>query len=68
MEGVTFELQHSESVTNGLAQLEEWLGSQAARRLELRRVSFLVSAPMTNRLEAAGFGRRLAESSHCSTG
>jgi len=51
MEGVTFELQHPESVTNGLAQLHQWLEARAASRLELRRVSFLVSAPVTNRLE-----------------
>ncbi len=51
MEGVTFELQHPESVTNGLAQVDKWLGARAARRLELRRVSFLVSAPTTNRLD-----------------
>jgi hypothetical protein len=51
MEGVTFELHHPESVTNSLAQLHQWLGPRAARRLELRRVSFVVSAPVTNRLE-----------------
>ena len=51
MEGVTFELLQPQSVTNGLAQLDHWLGATAARRLELRRVSFLVSAPVTNRLE-----------------
>jgi len=51
MVGVTFELQHPESVTNGLTQLHQWLGANAAKRLELRRVNFLVSAPMTNRLE-----------------
>jgi len=51
MEGVTFELQHPESVTNGLAQMHQWLGAKAAKRLELRRVKFLVSAPVTNRLE-----------------
>ena len=51
MEGVTFELRHPESVTNSLAQLHQWLGPRAARRLELRRVRFVVSAPVTNRLE-----------------
>jgi hypothetical protein len=51
MEGVTFELHHPESVTNSLAQLHQWLGPRAAERLELRRVSFVVSAPVTNRLD-----------------
>jgi hypothetical protein len=51
MEGVTFELQHPDSVTNGLAQMHQWLGARAAKRLELHRVKFLVSAPVTNRLE-----------------
>ena len=51
MKGVTFELHHPESVTNSLAQLHQWLGAGAGKRLELRRVSFLVSAPETNRLE-----------------
>jgi hypothetical protein len=31
--------------------LDQWLGAKAARRLELRHVSFLVSAAVTNRLE-----------------
>ena len=56
MEGVTFELPHRESLTNSLAQLHRWLGARAAKRLELRRVTFLVSAPVTNRL-AAGRAR-----------
>jgi|ERR1035438_7169177 hypothetical protein len=51
MEGVTFELQHPESVTNSLEQLQQWLRPKAAKRLELRRLSFLVSGPVTNRLE-----------------
>jgi len=51
MEGVTFELPHPESATNTLAQLHQWLQSKAARRLELRRVSFLVSGPVPTRLE-----------------
>ena len=51
MEGVTFELQHPDSVTNSLAQVHQWLGQKGARRLELRRVSFLMQAPVTNRLE-----------------
>lgn len=51
MDGVTFELRHPESVTKSLAQLHQWLEPRAARRLELRRVSFVVSAPVTNRLE-----------------
>ena len=63
MEGVTFELQHPESVTNGLAELNQWLGAKAAKRLELRRVNFLVSAPATNHLatgRARVGGRRQA--------
>ena len=51
MDGVTFELHHPESVTNSLAQLHQWLGPRAAKSLELRRVKFVVSAPVTNRLE-----------------
>jgi hypothetical protein len=51
MEGVTFEVQHRESVTNNLAQLHEWLGPRGTRSLELRRVRFLVPAPVTNCLE-----------------
>lgn len=51
MDGVTFELHHPESVTNSLAHLHQWLGPRAAGRLELRRVSFVMSAPVTNRLE-----------------
>ena len=51
LEGVTFQLQHPDSVTNGLAQMHQWLGAGAAKRLELRRVKFLVPAPVTNRLE-----------------
>jgi hypothetical protein len=60
MEGVTFELRHPESVTNGLAQLHHWLGVKAAKRLELRRINFLVSAPVTNRL-ATGRARLAAD-------
>jgi hypothetical protein len=52
VEGVTFELQSCESVTNSLEQLQQWLRSKAAGRLELRRVTFLVSGPLTNRLES----------------
>jgi hypothetical protein len=51
MEGVTFELQRTEAVTNSLEQLQQWLRPRAAKRLELRRLSFLVSGPVTNRLE-----------------
>jgi len=59
MDGVTFELRHPESVTNGLAQLHQWLGTKTAQRLELRRVYFLVSMPVTNRL-ATGRARLVA--------
>ncbi len=51
-EGVTFEFPHQEFVTNGLAQVHRWLGPKAARRLELRRVAFLMPGPVTNRLES----------------
>ncbi len=53
MEGVTFELHHPGSVTNGLTRLHQWLGANAAKRLELRRINFLVPGPVTNRLEAS---------------
>jgi len=52
MEGVTFEVHRSQTVTNSLARLHEWLGSQAAKRLEFRKVSFLTFAGGTNRLES----------------
>jgi hypothetical protein len=52
MEGVTFELHHPESFTNSLAQMRGWLGSQAAKRMEFRKVSFLTFAGETNRLES----------------
>jgi len=52
MEGVTFELHHPESLTNSLAQMRGWLGSQAAKRMEFRKVSFLTFAGETNRLES----------------
>jgi len=51
MDGITFELHDPDAVTNSLARLHQWLGPKGARRLELRRVSFLVSAPVTNRLD-----------------
>ena len=52
LEGVSFQLEPAASVTNSLAQMHRWLGGGAARRLELRRVSLLISGPITNRLEA----------------
>jgi hypothetical protein len=52
MEGVTFQLRHPDSVTNALAQMHQWLGAGAAKRLELRRVKFLVPAPVNARLES----------------
>ena len=52
MEGVTFELHHPESLTNSLAQMRDWLGSQAAKRLEFRKVNFMTFAGVTNRLES----------------
>lgn len=52
MEGVTFEVCRPEPVTNSLAQLQDWIGSQAAKRLEFRKVSFLAVAGGTNRLDS----------------
>jgi hypothetical protein len=60
IEGAVFELQHAETVTNSLARMHQWLGPTAAKRLELRHVSFVVSAPTTNRLET-GRARLAAE-------
>jgi hypothetical protein len=51
MQGITFELHDPDSVTNSLAQLHQWLTPRGGKRLELRRLSLLVSAPVTNRLE-----------------
>lgn len=51
IEGVTFELERPVSLTNSLAELHRWLGPQASTRLELRRVSFVVSTPLSIRLE-----------------
>jgi hypothetical protein len=52
LEGVSFKLEHPASVADTLAQMHQWLRTAAARRLELRRVSLLVSAPVTNLLYA----------------
>lgn len=52
MEGVTFEVCRPELVTNSLVQLHDWIGSQAAKRFEFRKVSFLTLAGSTNRLES----------------
>jgi hypothetical protein len=60
VEGVVFELPHPESVTNSLARVHQWLGPRTPKRLELRHVSFVVSAPTTNRLET-GRARLAAE-------
>jgi hypothetical protein len=51
MEGVTFRLQHPDSATNCLALMHQWLAGATAKRLELRRVSFLVSPPAAKSLE-----------------
>ena len=60
MEGVTFEVHRTETVTNSLAQLHDWLGSQAAKRFEFRKVSFLTFAGGTNHLES-GRARVIAD-------
>jgi hypothetical protein len=51
MEGVTFELERPALLTNSLAELHRWLGPQGSSRLELRRVTFVVSSPLSSRLE-----------------
>jgi len=52
MEGVVVEIQRPELLINSLEQLNQWLGPQAASRIELRRVRFLVSGASTNCLES----------------
>lgn len=52
MEGVTFELRRPESLTNSLANMRRWVGAQAAKRFEFRKVNFLVFEGSTNRLES----------------
>lgn len=52
MEGVGIEIRNPETAGDGLAQLHHWLESQGARRVELRRVKFLVDSTVTNRVEA----------------
>lgn len=52
MEGVTVEIHRSESLTNSLASMRRWVGSQAVTRFEFREVSFLASEGGTNRLES----------------
>jgi len=51
MENVLIETDRTGQTTNRLVQLHEWIGSTAARRLELRRVTFMVPDGCTNRLE-----------------
>jgi hypothetical protein len=53
MEGVALELNHPEYWTNSLAHLHQWLGPNSAKTLELRRLTLLVPADVTNRLESA---------------
>jgi hypothetical protein len=53
MDGVALELNHSEYWTNSLAHLHQWLGPHSAKTLELRRLTLLVPAGVTNRLESA---------------
>ncbi len=52
MEGVTIELHHPESLTNSFAALHTWVGAQAAKRFEFRKVKFLTFEGGTNRLES----------------
>jgi hypothetical protein len=52
MEGVTFELHRPESLTNCLANMHRWVGAQAAKRFEFRKVNFLTFEEGTNRLES----------------
>jgi hypothetical protein len=53
MEGVALELNHAEYATNSLAHLHQWLGPHSGKTLELRRLTLLVPAGVTNRLESA---------------
>lgn len=52
MEGVTFELRRPTSLTNSLANMRRWVGAQAAKRFEFRKVNFLVFEGGTNHLES----------------
>ena len=60
MDGVTFELQHPESVTNSLAQLHQWLEPQGRPEIGIAPGQFPCIRPVTNRLETgrARLGRR----------
>jgi len=52
MEGVTFEVRNTESLTNFLVQLRHWFRPQAAGRLEFRQVTLQNTAPDSSRLQA----------------
>lgn len=51
MEGVTLEIRSLDSLTNSLVQLHQWLGPQAANRLELRRATIHITMTATNHLQ-----------------
>lgn len=52
MEGVTFEVCQLAQVTNSLVSLNDWIDSQAVKRVEFRKLCFLNLAGSTNRLDS----------------
>jgi hypothetical protein len=62
MEGVKIEVYQPESLARGLEQMNNWLGVRAARRVEFRKLSFVVFTGETNclicsRAQAVGGGK-----------
>ena len=53
MEGFNLEVRQSESVTNSLVQMQNWIGVQASKRLEFRNVKILTYGGGTNQLESS---------------
>lgn len=51
LEGVAIQVHHPEFVTNSLAELQTWLGSREAKRLEMRQVSIAVGQGDTNHVQ-----------------
>lgn len=52
LEGVVLELNHPEYWTNSMAQLYRWLESRSVKTMEMRRLTLLMPAGVTNRLES----------------
>ena len=52
LEGVVLELNHLEYWTNSMAQLHRWLESRSVKTMEMRRLTLLMPAGVTNRLES----------------